>query len=219
MTKIKQTITKRLAILSIILLMAPAAASADMLLTISELGNDVLFELTGSIDTSVFALGPGNASGAGASFFSYFDSGVSTTGTVESARIRSGSVPGDNYFFADDVSLTPFGVIPGSGAVTLSGDPLFWYGFNDHTPTPGITGNFEDVVILPDGYVSGTTINLSYIEPNTTLADLGLVNGDFWGVDFTDGMGGTQSAGFQVCLLYTSPSPRDQRGSRMPSSA
>ena len=24
---------------------------------------------------------------------------------------------------------------------------------------------------------------------------------------------------FRVCLLYTSPSPRDQRGSRMPSSA
>ena len=24
---------------------------------------------------------------------------------------------------------------------------------------------------------------------------------------------------FEVCLLYTSPSPRDQRGSRMPSSA
>ena len=28
---------------------------------------------------------------------------------------------------------------------------------------------------------------------------------------------GTMSAG--ICLLYTSPSPRDQRGSRMPSSA
>ena len=27
------------------------------------------------------------------------------------------------------------------------------------------------------------------------------------------------SGKFQVCLLYTSPSPRDQRGSRMPSSA
>ena len=25
--------------------------------------------------------------------------------------------------------------------------------------------------------------------------------------------------GYSVCLLYTSPSPRDQRGSRMPSSA
>ena len=24
---------------------------------------------------------------------------------------------------------------------------------------------------------------------------------------------------FSICLLYTSPSPRDQRGSRMPSSA
>ena len=26
-------------------------------------------------------------------------------------------------------------------------------------------------------------------------------------------------ADYQICLLYTSPSPRDQRGSRMPSSA
>ena len=25
--------------------------------------------------------------------------------------------------------------------------------------------------------------------------------------------------GVEICLLYTSPSPRDQRGSRMPSSA
>ena len=25
--------------------------------------------------------------------------------------------------------------------------------------------------------------------------------------------------GYKICLLYTSPSPRDQRGSRMPSSA
>ena len=28
-----------------------------------------------------------------------------------------------------------------------------------------------------------------------------------------------RSALYQICLLYTSPSPRDQRGSRMPSSA
>ena len=28
-----------------------------------------------------------------------------------------------------------------------------------------------------------------------------------------------QSFGLGICLLYTSPSPRDQRGSRMPSSA
>ena len=30
---------------------------------------------------------------------------------------------------------------------------------------------------------------------------------------------GTAIAKIDVCLLYTSPSPRDQRGSRMPSSA
>ena len=30
---------------------------------------------------------------------------------------------------------------------------------------------------------------------------------------------GTGGARFNDCLLYTSPSPRDQRGSRMPSSA
>ena len=29
----------------------------------------------------------------------------------------------------------------------------------------------------------------------------------------------TKGAQRQICLLYTSPSPRDQRGSRMPSSA
>ena len=28
-----------------------------------------------------------------------------------------------------------------------------------------------------------------------------------------------EEAGADICLLYTSPSPRDQRGSRMPSSA
>ena len=31
--------------------------------------------------------------------------------------------------------------------------------------------------------------------------------------------GGTNDNSYVACLLYTSPSPRDQRGSRMPSSA
>ena len=31
--------------------------------------------------------------------------------------------------------------------------------------------------------------------------------------------GNGSSLGIKICLLYTSPSPRDQRGSRMPSSA
>ena len=35
----------------------------------------------------------------------------------------------------------------------------------------------------------------------------------------TKGVGGLQLGQGTICLLYTSPSPRDQRGSRMPSSA
>ena len=37
----------------------------------------------------------------------------------------------------------------------------------------------------------------------------------FWQFSFFDG----PKTGVYTCLLYTSPSPRDQRGSRMPSSA
>ena len=35
----------------------------------------------------------------------------------------------------------------------------------------------------------------------------------------TDNKRGIADAKYNLCLLYTSPSPRDQRGSRMPSSA
>ena len=48
----------------------------------------------------------------------------------------------------------------------------------------------------------------------------------FWAVGYgimfgavTDPWGLFGTSNFMVCLLYTSPSPRDQRGSRMPSSA
>ena len=46
--------------------------------------------------------------------------------------------------------------------------------------------------------------------------ELSLEAEDFAG---NDQYGGTNSAEYTFCLLYTSPSPRDQRGSRMPSSA
>ena len=36
---------------------------------------------------------------------------------------------------------------------------------------------------------------------------------------FNDGLSQTRPELIKTCLLYTSPSPRDQRGSRMPSSA
>ena len=46
-----------------------------------------------------------------------------------------------------------------------------------------------------------------YADPDQTLRD------------FHSKMHGLLEARFEICLLYTSPSPRDQRGSRMPSSA
>ena len=46
-------------------------------------------------------------------------------------------------------------------------------------------------------------------------ADLNFLHSD--SVQLTDPMTALQA--YCACLLYTSPSPRDQRGSRMPSSA
>ena len=40
-----------------------------------------------------------------------------------------------------------------------------------------------------------------------------------WGASSTAGLSQGEANLFSLCLLYTSPSPRDQRGSRMPSSA
>ena len=55
---------------------------------------------------------------------------------------------------------------------------------------------------------------------NEVFAHLGRVESDFIMLDRTQIVavlyGGQQ---LEFCLLYTSPSPRDQRGSRMPSSA
>ena len=50
--------------------------------------------------------------------------------------------------------------------------------------------------------------------PETVLDGLELVNGNPNGM-----LLGSDGGALYVCLLYTSPSPRDQRGSRMPSSA
>ena len=49
-------------------------------------------------------------------------------------------------------------------------------------------------------------------DPNATRSEVGAV------VEAADGIARVSGLP-SVCLLYTSPSPRDQRGSRMPSSA
>ena len=61
--------------------------------------------------------------------------------------------------------------------------------------------------------------NMQELRPRITVVGVGgagcnavnnMINADLEGVDFLVA---------NTCLLYTSPSPRDQRGSRMPSSA
>ena len=55
-------------------------------------------------------------------------------------------------------------------------------------------------------------------ETNGVAAGLDIIGGKYF-TDLLDHGHGTVTANSAACLLYTSPSPRDQRGSRMPSSA
>ena len=59
-----------------------------------------------------------------------------------------------------------------------------------------------------DGFLGSWQINIQATDPT--------VDGT---VDTNPSETGTATATDNACLLYTSPSPRDQRGSRMPSSA
>ena len=55
---------------------------------------------------------------------------------------------------------------------------------------------------------------LIVIAGSILVRSAGCVINDIWDKDLDGGVERTKT-----CLLYTSPSPRDQRGSRMPSSA
>ena len=58
--------------------------------------------------------------------------------------------------------------------------------------------------------------NLDFEDIKVALKDYLRAQSDFTDYDFE---GSALSTLIDTCLLYTSPSPRDQRGSRMPSSA
>ena len=71
-------------------------------------------------------------------------------------------------------------------------------------PDPKLTVDYEKL-LAEFGSIRGNNIFFPYLGS-------GIGNGPF--VELADG-----SVKLDICLLYTSPSPRDQRGSRMPSSA
>ena len=82
---------------------------------------------------------------------------------------------------------------------------------NDDSPMHGVAFNSN---------ILFTAIQLAEPDENYDPVDLGDSSGnnapDFTGID---NFFSQLFEIYNVCLLYTSPSPRDQRGSRMPSSA
>ena len=75
------------------------------------------------------------------------------------------------------------------------------------------------------GFVEFSKVQKSYDGESLVVKDLNLSvgKGEFVTMLGPSGSGKTTClmmlAGFETCLLYTSPSPRDRQKSRMPSSA
>ena len=90
-------------------------------------------------------------------------------------------------------------------------------------------GNFTPGLSLAGGIVIGVAAAVLVLFNGRIAGISGILGGLLslprrdmtWRVAFLIGLIGAPilAALFGICLLYTSPSPRDQRGSRMPSSA
>ena len=130
--------------------------------------------------------------------------------------------PCSNSECALDSWLPTFSAFPN----TSNGEGLRAFGITssrDNFSFNRSNGNYEDTLFGRACFIPPTMIPFSHAEnPNpqqqrlnrlTTQAAM-YVNGYK-----RDWFGFNQGALIGSCLLYTSPSPRDQRGSRMPSSA
>ena len=86
--------------------------------------------------------------------------------------------------------------------------------FNSLMAILGAFGNISAVIVLAFGKHNANPLNVLLL--NLAIADLGVLFISFpvWSVKILIPLAWPFG-----CLLYTSPSPRDQRGSRMPSSA
>ena len=99
--------------------------------------------------------------------------------------------------------------------------------------TTSLLGDIYDYVTTLEANLTTITSAASGVNPHITTADMGarITATDTILTDVQtslDGMKGqvekmasylADADSYNTCLLYTSPSPRDQRGSRMPSSA
>ena len=90
-----------------------------------------------------------------------------------------------------------YGTFPNADNPNAVTEQDFDHDFYYRGGTFGITRTFDDNSFTQNGYI---------IEIPLSVADNAL-------------LGTTVSGSIRVCLLYTSPSPRDKRQSRMPASA
>ena len=143
---------------------------------------------------------------------------VDTTDTIQSLS-GSGAVElasGITLTTGDSGDDTVSGVISGAGALTKAGSgTLTLSGSNTYTGS----------TTLSAGLISISATNNLGATPGSADADNLIFNGG--GLNSTGtfslaankGMTLSSSGTINTCLLYTSPSPRDKRQSRMPSSA
>ena len=102
---------------------------------------------------------------------------------------------GNNNLYEFAFGLDPLAV-DGGGEIAFDGQTFSYTARNPEGA--GLVYFWEQSeTLLPDSW--GDVLGVTSLVTDT--------DGDFESVEITD------------CLLYTSPSPRDQRGSRMPSSA
>ena len=84
-----------------------------------------------------------------------------------------------------------------------------------------VEDNLELYANWASDYENGFASKMDYILPNQVaqiFSDMG-GKGPVLDVGAGTGLGGLALAKLGICLLYTSPSPRDRTRSRMPSSA
>ena len=74
---------------------------------------------------------------------------------------------------------------------------------------PNFDFDEDEIVVIDNGSIDGTAEMVSERFPSVR----------YYRLEENIGVGPARNRGIMVCLLYTSPSPRDQRGARMPSSA
>ena len=103
------------------------------------------------------------------------------------------------------------------GAIALSGTASVSYDDNG-SATASETSYDADLSIV--GTAGSTTLTAGYDMEGASLATTGVDLATTIGpMTIAADMHQTDEDNNDDCLLYTSPSPRDQRGSRMPSSA